>query len=263
MKKILTYLILVILFSSLGYYLVINSRSLGISPFAAMFYLMWCPALSGIITSLVYEKSLKGLGFRFGKLKWLGLAYLLPLVYGGLAYGFIWIFGFGGINPAYQFNFFHLVIYGTLFNIAFAAGEEIGWRGFLVPHLYNKVNFTATCLITGVIWSVWHFPLIISGVYLATMPMIPQLILLVVTVTAITFVFSWFRIKSGSVWAAIILHASHNLYLQRFFDPLTTQTGSLSKYMTGESGLVLTVIFISMAIIFWSLRKKLPPKLIT
>jgi len=144
MKKILTYVIVVFLLSSAGYYLIIHSKALGLAPLAVMFYLMWCPALSALITSWLYEKSLKGIGWGPGKLKWLGLAYLLPIAYAGLAYGIIWLAGWGAINPAYQFNFYKLVIYGTLLNVAFAAGEEIGWRGFLVPQLYRHFNYTWT-----------------------------------------------------------------------------------------------------------------------
>ena len=258
MKKIITYVILTFSLSSIGYYLIIHSKALGINPFIIMFYLMWCPALSGIITSLVYEKNLSGLGWRLGRPRWLGLAYLLPVAYATLAYGIIWLFGFGGINSNYQFDAFKLIVVGTVFNVAFAAGEEIGWRGFLVPQLYKLTNFTKTCLITGIIWSVWHFPLIISGVYLAKMPLDSQLLLLVVTVTAMTFPISWIRLKSGSVWPAVLFHASHNLYIQRFFDPITTETSPVSKYMIGESGIVMAVIFIGLAFIFWRLRKRLP-----
>lgn len=261
MKKIITYVVLVFLLSSIGYFLIIKSKVLGLNPMAMMFYLMWCPALSGMITYLIYDKSIKGIGWGAGKARWLGIAYLLPLVYAGMAYIIIWLFGWGAINPAYKFDFFKLVIYGTLFNVAFAAGEEIGWRGFLVPQLYKHFSYTATCLITGIIWSVWHFPLIISGIYLARMPLMSQLLLLLITVTAMTFTISWLRLRSGSVWTAVLLHASHNLYIQRLFDPLTKETGPLSKYMLGESGIVLTVIFVILAIIFWSLRHKLPKKL--
>ncbi|MFH1593895.1 MAG: CPBP family intramembrane glutamic endopeptidase [Candidatus Omnitrophota bacterium] len=256
MKKIVTYVILTFLLSSVGYYLLIHSKALGLNPLIVMFYLMWCPGLSGIINSLAYEKNLSGLGLKPGRPQWLGLGYFLPICYATLAYGIIWLVGFGGINPDYQFNAFKLILFGTLLNVAFAAGEEIGWRGFLVPQLYKFTgNFTKTCLITGIIWSVWHFPLIISGIYLAKMPVSSQLLLLVVTVTAMTFPISWLRLRSGSVWPAVLLHASHNLYIQRFFDPITTETSSISKYMIGESGIVMMVILIGLASIFWGLRK--------
>ena len=258
-KEIITYVILTFSLSLIGYYLVINSKVIGISPFIAMLCLMWCPALSAIITSLAYEKNIRGIGWKLGRVRWLVIGYTLPICYSTLAYGIIWLFGFAIINPNYQFNIFSLIILGTLFNIAFAAGEEIGWRGFLVPHLYKLTgSFTKTSLITGIIWSVWHFPLIISGVYLAKMPMDFQLLFLVITVTAMTFPISWLRLKSGSVWPAVLLHASHNLYIQRIFDPLTIENSSLSKYMIGESGVVMMVILIGTAVIFWRLRGRLP-----
>jgi len=259
-KKVITYIALTFFLSTIGYYLIIHSKVLGISPFLAMFYLMWCPALSGIITSLVYEKSLSGLGLKLGKLRWSVLAYFLPIVYAGVAYCVIWLSGYGGINPDYKFNFFKLIVFGTMFNVAFAAGEEIGWRGFLVPQLYKLTSYTKTCFITGIIWAVWHFPLLISGIYLARMPLGLQLILLVITVTAMTFPISWLRLKSYSVWPAILLHSSHNLYIQRFFDPLTTTTGSLTKYMVGESGIVMAIIFGIVGVIFWKLRDRLPSR---
>ncbi len=258
MKKITTYVILTFLLSSIGYYLIIRSKDLGFNPSLIMFYLMWCPGVSGITTSLIYEKGISGIGWRPGRVRWLGLAYLLPIAYATVAYAVIWLSGLGGINSDYRFDPFRLIVIGTLFNVAFASGEEIGWRGFLVPQLYKVTNFTATCLITGIIWSVWHFPLIISGIYLTTMPMAPQLLLFVVTVTAMTFTISWLRLKSGSIWPAILLHASHNLYIQWLFDPLTTETSSLSKYVIGESGIALTIVFIALAVIFWGLRKRLP-----
>jgi len=258
-KEIITYVILTFSLSLIGYYLVINSKVIGISPFIAMLCLMWCPALSAIITSLAYEKNIRGIGWKLGRVRWLVIGYTLPICYSTLAYGIIWLFGFAIINPNYQFNIFSLIILGTLFNIAFAAGEEIGWRGFLVPHLYKLTgSFTKTSLITGIIWSVWHFPLIISGVYLAKMPLDFQLLFLVITVTAMTFPISWLRLKSGSVWPAVLLHASHNLYIQRIFDPLTIENSSLSKYMIGESGVVMMVILIGTAVIFWQLRGRLP-----
>jgi membrane protease YdiL (CAAX protease family) len=82
-------------------------------------------------------------------------------------------------------------------------------------------------------------------------------LLLVVTVTSMTFTISWLRLKSGSVWPAILLHASHNLYIQRLFDPLPTETSSLSKYVIGESGIALTIVFLALAVVFWGFRKRL------
>jgi len=258
MKKIATYIILTFLLSSVGYYLIIHSKDLGLNPSLATLCLMWCPGLSGITTSFLYGKGMSGIGWRPGRVRYLGLAYLLPIAYGAVAYAAIWLSGLGGINSGYRFDPFHLIVIGTLFNVAFASGEEIGWRGFLVAELHKVTNFTATCLITGIIWSVWHFPVIIYGMYLARMPVGPQLLLFLVAVTAMTFPISWLRLRSGSVWPAVLFHASHNLYIQWLFDPLTTETSPLSKYVIGESGIALTIVFIALAVVSWGLGKRLP-----
>ena len=64
-------------------------------------------------------------------------------------------------------------------------------------------------------------------------------------------------LKSGSLWIAVLLHASHNLFIQRVFDPLTTDTG-LTRYVTGEFGAALAVISLVVAYIFWKRRTELP-----
>jgi len=47
-------------------------------------------------------------------------------------------------------------------------------------------------------------------------------------VLATSFIYTWFRLKSGGLWTTMLLHASHNLYIQNLFDPLSS--GDLSKY---------------------------------
>ncbi len=122
MKKIITYLILTFLLSSIGYYLIVRSKDLGLNPSLVMFYLMWCPGISGITTYLIYEKGLSGIGWRPGRVRWLGLAYLLPIAYAFAAYGVVWLSGLAGISSDYGFNPFSLIVVGTLFNVAFASG---------------------------------------------------------------------------------------------------------------------------------------------
>ena len=40
-----------------------------------------------------------------------------------------------------------------------ATGEEIGWRGFLVPELAKVLPFTGVALVSGLIWASWHYPI--------------------------------------------------------------------------------------------------------
>jgi hypothetical protein len=69
-------------------------------------------------------------------------------------------------------------------------------------------------------------------------------------------------LQMSSVWCRRHLsveasaHASHNLLIQNVFDPLTTDTG-LTKYITGEFGVALALISLSIAYVFWKKRAKL------
>src|ERR1051326_903427 len=59
-----------------------------------------------------------------------------------------------------------------------------------------------------------------------------------VMVIAMGFPFAWLRLRSGSVWPAAILHASHNLFIQAFFDRVTVDTGP-TRWLTSEFGAAL------------------------
>ena len=256
-KKSVSFIAVVCILSTVAYTLLFNHAKIGISPLLGIFILMWCPALSAFITQFIYERNLRGFGWGLANLYWYLLSYLLPAVSGVLAYGFIWITGLGQINRSFQFNFFHFAIFGIIFNIAFAAGEEIGWRGFLAPNLFRTTGFTKTCFISGIIWAVWHFPLIISGTYLSNIPVAVSLVQLVIVILGMTFIINWIRLKSGSVWTAVLLHASHNLYMQNLFDPMTELTGLLSRYFSGENGFALIAVYGLAGFIFWKKRASL------
>ncbi len=60
--------------------------------------------------------------------------------------------------------------YGLIRSVSSALGEEIGWRGFLVPELSKATSFTLTSLISGIVWSLWHYPILIYGDYNAGTP---------------------------------------------------------------------------------------------
>jgi uncharacterized protein len=120
--------------------------------------------------------------------------------------------------------------YGLIRGVSSALGEEIGWRGFLVPELSKTTSFTLTSLTSGIVWSLWH-----SG----------------------SFIFAWMGLKSGSLWTGAILHASHNLYIQAIFTPLTRNTGKTARYID-EFGCVLPLVVVVFAVYFWSKRRELP-----
>ena len=71
-------------------------------------------------------------------------------------------------------------------------------------------------------------------------------------------VLTWLRLKSGSLWTAVIPHAASNHFIQQFFDPMTAYTGK-TRYILGEFGIGFTPVVALLAACFWSRRAELGP----
>src|SRR5207253_10935922 len=113
-----------------------------------------------------------------------------------------------------------------------------------------------TSLISGMVWSLWHYPVLIYGDYNAGTPTWYGLTCFTVMVVAINFVFAWMRLRSGSLWTGAILHASHNLYIQAIFTPLTRNTGKTAWFID-EFGAVLPIVVVLFAVYFWRRRHEI------
>jgi hypothetical protein len=74
---------------------------------------------------------------------------------------------------------------------------------------------------------------------------------------AISFVQAWLRLKTGSIWPAVFLHASHNLWMQSVFQPLTSDR-EYTKWVAGDLGLAFVVVAFVVAFVFWRKRRELP-----
>jgi membrane protease YdiL (CAAX protease family) len=103
---------------------------------------------------------------------------------------------------------------------------------------------------------VWHFPLIIFADYNGGTPTGYSVLCFAVMVVALGVPFAWLRLKSGGVWPAAILHASHNLFVQGFFDRVTVDTGP-TKWLTSEFGAALALAIVGTSLLFWRARGSL------
>jgi membrane protease YdiL (CAAX protease family) len=273
--QVLTYLVIVFAFSSVFYFLILHSGSLGNGRGLYVLGLMWCPALAGMLTLRLNGRSIADLGWKWGETKYQVRSWYIPILYASIAYALVWIFHLGAFgNPDYYDSlvktmhlggspWISIVLgivligtYGLIRSTSSALGEEIGWRGFLVPELAKTTSFTTTSLISGVVWSLWHYPILIYGDYNAGTPTWYGLTCFTVLVISISFVFAWMRLKSGSLWTGAILHGSHNLYIQGIFTPITRNTGKTAWFID-EFGCVLPLVAIAFAIYFWSKRREL------
>lgn len=269
-RDIPLFLLLTLLFSSVSYFLIIKAGTLDAYGGLYVYLLMWSPGLAAIITSLVRHGTLRGLGWHWGKTRYQILAYFLPLFYAAVVYLTVWGTGLGAFDYGMLDNFqdwgdgqvsgwvalIAFVGLGTLSGCFSALGEEIGWRGFLVPALYEKRSFLYASLISGVIWALWHTPLILFADYHSGTPQWYSLLCFTFLAIGVSFILAWLRLKSGSVWTAMFLHASHNLYIQNFFDRVTIDTG-YTPYITTEFGVGLALVTLLLALYFYRRRDEL------
>jgi membrane protease YdiL (CAAX protease family) len=93
-------------------------------------------------------------------------------------------------------------------NGVLAFGEEVGWRGFLLPALGPLGDWPAV-LITGIVWGAWHSPIILLG-YNFERPDMSGIALMIVGATAVGAFLGWLRIWSGSIWPAVLGHGAFN-----------------------------------------------------
>lgn len=97
---------------------------------------------------------------------------------------------------------------GLTVNAVFAFGEEIGWRGYLLK-IFKGKTFLGTALWTGIIWGLWHAPIILNGHNYPQHP-VAGVFMMVGMCVFLTPIFMYFRLKSGSVIVPAIMHGTFN-----------------------------------------------------
>jgi len=110
--------------------------------------------------------------------------------------------------PAFSQELWILMLAAAVFLSPMQAGEEIGWRGYLLPRLSARVGFPAASLIVGVIWASWHLPFFfVAGVDKSGQPFLPYLL----GGTALSVAMAWLYWRTqGSLLLMILMHSAVN-----------------------------------------------------
>jgi CAAX protease family protein len=103
-----------------------------------------------------------------------------------------------------------------------ASGEEIGWRGFALPHLQSVRSALGASVVLGVVWGVWHLPLYLTGADSRPLSLFGPWVLLAV---AASVIYTWmYNGTGGSLLIVVLFHAASNLFLTVFLvDPFEDQ----------------------------------------
>ena len=132
------------------------------------------------------------------------------------------------------------LVAGPTINAIAGFGEELGWRGFLQKEL-NELDFWKSSIIIGVVWGIWHAPIILQGHNYPQHPSIGVMMMIIFTLL-LSPIFSYVRIKAKSVIAAAIIHGSLNATVGLAIMPIRGGN-DLTVGVTGLSGfLVLAII---------------------
>jgi uncharacterized protein len=131
------------------------------------------------------------------------------------------------------------ILAGFVISTMFALGEEVGWRGYMLPRM-KGFGLVQAMLIVGFLHGVWHLPILLTTDYYhsAGNPwIVAPLFLLTVTLAGIFYGF--LRIWTGSVWPAAIAHAAANTAWNVSSQVSQTKSPAVLEYAGGESGVIM------------------------
>lgn len=136
---------------------------------------------------------------------------------------------------------------GVTINAVFAFGEEYGWRNYLVDVLREQ-KFVCASILIGIVWGLWHFPLILLG-HNYPQHSVAGVFMMVVFCVLASFIETYIVIKTKSVFPAAIFHGTINAVAG--LNVILIKGGNdLLNGMTGLSGFIVMAIVIMIVYVF-------------
>lgn len=226
---------------------------------------MWAPGVAAIATQLLFERKIAGLGWRLPRMRWLLASIAFPLAYVSLAYVLAWGSGAAGVRPdalAWMGDIIVMVGLPTVpdwaimptfallvctlalaMNLVAATGEEIGWRGLLLPELACLTGARRAAIPSGVIWALWHWHGILWNGYNAGADPLYSLAMFTLMIVLMSIGMAWLTLRTNSLWPAAMVHAGHNAFIQGAFEPLTVRPDT-GQWITGEWGVAIPLALV-------------------
>ena len=201
------------------------------------------PSLTAIILTAIMSGK-KGVGALLRKIvqgrvhiRWYAAALLLVPLLLSIALGLYLLLGGAPLVVLWVTLPFSFLLY----LIVAGLGEELGWRGFALPRLQEKRPAFSASLMLGVIWGLWHLPILV----VASQPLTPLFVvggtIFVVIMVGFSVLSAWiYNNTRGSLLLVILFHAAITMSLNTF----------LIAYRSPLPGvLMLVVLWLTIAII--------------
>lgn len=221
---------------------------------------MYTPLLAVATAALIRDRravTLAGLGLTRAGLGGWAFALLVPLAVVAAVAVAVAASGVATFRPpaeagpvaAWPLKFAaHLAV-----GVVLAFGEETGWRGYLLPRLL-PLGVWPAMLLVGFLHGAWHLPLILLTPFYhgegARWLILPEFL---AALTLAGVAYGYLRLKTGSVWPAILMHAALNEYLALMEDATQTDDPARLAALGGESGLFMLVAIAAVAL--WVARR--------
>jgi membrane protease YdiL (CAAX protease family) len=160
-----------------------------------------------------------------------------------------------GTWPRLNYQSLALVLAATIASTPFQAGEEIGWRGYALPYLAERIGLARGSVVLGLIWACWHLPLFFLSVpgndeYGQSFPV------WALGVTGLSVAIAWLYVHTGrSLLLAMLMHSAVNNIPHFVIAPLANARGIFSINTTLLTGLTTLFLCIGAACLFPGMRK--------
>ena len=179
-------------------------------------------------------RALRLCGIRWGRAWLIALGPAIPLALYGIGLGLCALAGFALLNPVIALIHRSPMVYelyralhsaqlvlatfigiciaaGMTVNTLAALGEETGWRGYLLNTLAPRLGLVPAALVIGVVWGLWHAPLIlVMGYNYPEHPDIVGLSMFIAFTTGLSLALSAARVLSESVVPCAMAHGTLN-----------------------------------------------------
>lgn len=278
-RQIFTFIAVLVAISWVGQFIVLYLTN-GLANEGATVWLlpiMFTPSLCALVYLFMHREYWRYVRWRPGRIRYLVAAPLIPAVLGliviavvsGIGWGHSeyfefqpagvrissgpWLLGTGSQNwLLFAANYgVTAVVYAAVSGLA-TIGEEFGWRGFLQPVMIEQFGVTSGVVVIGLVWALWHVPIILAGYNYPDHPVLGALVLFPLLLTGASFLLAWITLKAGSFWPAVLVHGAINsIYQGVTGDRLQIDVARLNV------DVLLAAMFVLVGVLCWALLRDL------